>query len=202
MGLQRAGFDVVGVDIKAQPRYPFSFVQGDALHPPFDLASFDFIWASPPCQRYSAATKPQRDAGMDYPDHVATVRAMLSGAAAPYCIENVVGSPLRTTIELDGTMFPELKTIRRRRFETSFLCLQPHSTRRSGDILSGRYITICGHGPSSWFRKRGIGWATRAEWSAAIGIDWMTVKEMAEAIPPAYAEFIGRQAMRILHAAA
>ena len=47
MGYHRAGFDVVGVDNRPQPRYPFEFHLGDAMTWPLD--GYDVIHASPPC---------------------------------------------------------------------------------------------------------------------------------------------------------
>lgn len=190
MGLHRAGFDVTGVDIKPQPRYPFRFVQGDALRPPFDLSQFDFIWASPPCQAYSVASQSRRSAGQVYPDLVAPVRAMLEAAGVPYAIENVPGSPIRADVRICGCQVG-LELRRERWFETSWqhFAFQPpcHHT--------GPVVSVVGHGTPSWVREK-LGFnPTIAHYRAAMGIDWMNRGELSQAIPPAYGEFIGRAAI-------
>jgi DNA (cytosine-5)-methyltransferase 1 len=191
VGLHRAGFDVVGVDISPQPNYPFSFVQADALKPPFRLEDFDLVWASPPCQRHSVT---QRVHGYDYPDLIPPTRALLK-AARLSVMENVPGAPLHSPTVLCGTMFG-LKVIRHRLFEASFpikaLVYGKHgytnSSRGASTFAAGaEFITVAGHN----FR--------RVEAEVAMGIDWMaTGGELAQAIPPAYSEYIGRQALKHL----
>ena len=187
MGLHRAGFEVVGVDIKPQPRYPFEFHQADALT--FPLAGFDFIWASPPCQAYSWSAKRWKD--IERADLLDPIRQRLLRQPAPFVIENVVGAPLRIDLVLMGQMFG-LRVIKRRHFELErFWVLQPERVK-PGRIGFGPkdFVTVAGHG--------GNGSARLSNWQDATGIDWMTKPEMAEAIPPAYSEFIGRAAMQFI----
>ena len=195
VGLSRAGFDVVGVDIDVQPRYPFEFHQADALK--FPLNDFDFIWASPPCQRFCALNTREDLSG--YPDLIEPVRTRLIASGKPFIIENVPGAPVRRDVVLCGAMFG-LRSYRHRHFECSFPVAQPdhpkHVVRvnRRGENrrehwARGGFLTITGD----------VGTYCGPE---AMGIDWMSGNEMSEAIPPAYAEFIGRAALQQLKIAA
>src|SRR5574337_20985 len=112
MGYHRAGFDVVGVDINPQQRYPFEFHQADAMT--FDLSGFDAIHASPPCQAYTVLGG--REDLSHYPDLVDAVRERLQASGKPWIIENVPGAPLRDPITLCGAMFG-LRRYRHRLFE-------------------------------------------------------------------------------------
>jgi DNA (cytosine-5)-methyltransferase 1 len=191
-GLQRAGFHVTGVDIRPQPRYcGDDFVQADGLAPPFDLRLFDFVWASPPCQAYSVASARMRGAGKCYPDLVAAVRAMLASSGIPYAIENVPGSPLIHPAKLRGTMFPELRVVRERWFETSWFMMQPPRANEFPGLWRQGYVGVYGGGTGGWAWRDGFRWSNAAK-RDAMGIDWMSRDELSQAIPPAYAEFIAR----------
>lgn len=185
MGLHRAGFEVVGVDIKPQPRYPFEFHQADALT--FPLGGFDFIWASPPCQAFSLAGQQWRKAGKEYPDLIEPTRIRLKASGIPYVIENVPGAPLINPIALNGAMFG-MRLRRVRIFESSVPLLfhllpddAPMVFRMGRRPKPHEAIVPVGHFSD----------VPRAQ--REMGIDWMGQKELAQAIPPAYSEFIGRQ---------
>jgi DNA (cytosine-5)-methyltransferase 1 len=90
MGYSRAGFEVVGVDINPQPRYPFEFIQADAMT--FPLEGFDAIHASPPCQGYSIMNNLPWNRDRDYPLLLAATRERLLAAGVHYVIENVGGA--------------------------------------------------------------------------------------------------------------
>jgi DNA (cytosine-5)-methyltransferase 1 len=192
MGLHRAGFDVTGIDIKPQPRYPFQFWQADALDPPVALSKFDFIWASPPCQRYTMAQNAAKNADA-HPDHVPAVREMLRASGRLYAIENVVGAPLENPATLCGLAFG-LNVKRHRLIETNFYMMTPPCPSHDAD-----YFVIFGHEVRN--RRKGAKAGRKnkiAEGRKAMGIDWMTRGELSEAIPPAYGEFVGRAARRAL----
>lgn len=104
MGYHRAGFDeIVGVDINPQPRYPFDFIQADALMPPVDLTTFDLIHASPPCQAYTALRTSWN--AREHTGCLEETRTLLINSRRPYVIENVPGAPLGHSIRLCGTQF-------------------------------------------------------------------------------------------------
>lgn len=203
MGLHRAGFDVVGVDIRPQPRYPFEFHQADALT--FPTAGFDFIWASPPCQAHTHMSNRYvgkgglRDSRIDLIPHI---REVLEKANVDFVIENVVGAKkaLRQPFRLTGEMF-DLGVHRPRLFEASFAVQTPASKPRQK-----RPIAVYGamDGRRLWSRVDGSELrAPRSidEPAAAMGIDWMEWDELTQAIPPAYSEFIGREALRQINLA-
>ncbi len=194
MGLHRAGFHVTGVDITPQPRYPkeCSFVRDDVTELEFWRDRFDFIWASPPCQRYSVYS---RNIGTSerHPDLIGLVREKLFLCDALWAIENVQGAPLRADLVLCGTMFG-LPLVRHRSIETSWraFALSPKCKHR------GDEIPVYGHGAPQWHRERLGRNVTIAEKREAMGIDWMNRDELPEAIPPAYSEAIGRMALGVM----
>lgn len=209
MGLYRAGFDVIGCDLRRQPRYPFRFIQADATTPPVNLARFDFVWASPPCQAHTSMRTMHN--AKRHADLIPATRALLAGYDGPWCIENVPGADLRYSLMLCGTMFglgcdgAELR--RHRLFETSFPMLGPtcqHGSRPTLGVYGGhlrnrkRTIGIYGEGCLDSTRKhdRGHPDFNVEDGRRAMGIDWMTLAELCQAIPPAYSEYIGRAAIR------
>jgi DNA (cytosine-5)-methyltransferase 1 len=173
MGLHRAGFEVVGVDLHPKPLYPFRFVQGDALSLSVDfLKDFRFVWASPPCQAFTAYKR--------RPGHVKPVvslipqtRALLRKAGVPYVIENVPGAPLEDPITLCGSMF-NLDVRRHRIFECSFPVVPPscnHAAQKprfacatNRTNLRSTVEVACGASRSRCSTRRWglIGWGVRS----------------------------------------
>lgn len=201
-GYQEAGFYVVGVDNRPQPHYcGEEFYQADALE--FIMAhgkEYDAIHASPPCQKYSVASWVHINNGKQYPDLIDPVRNELIKTGKPYIIENVIGAPLNNPIVLCGLMF-DLKVFRHRGFETSFFIFRlPHPSHNGKRIGEG-YFSVSG-GAGRWKTwgtvKRNISKGTVKEWRDAMGIDWMTRKEITQAIPWVYTKFIGIRLMNYL----
>lgn len=192
MGYYRAGFEVVGVDIKPQPHYPFEFHQADALTYP--LEGFDAYHASPPCQAYSRAFSPIVGHRKEHPDLVEPVREILKRTGKPSVLENVPGAPLKNYIKLDGTMFG-LKAIKERWFEvygTEILFTPQNYENTLGMVKAGKLIGSMQHTcyPNE-IRQ------TKENLAGAYGMDWfMTRHELRQAIPPAYTEYIGKYLMQ------
>lgn len=207
-GYVDAGFEVVGVDIEPQPRYPFEFHRADAVElledlldnwptgsplPP--LEQFDAIHASPPCQAYSAL-RTMPGVG-EHPELVEPTRELLHATGLPYVIENVPGAPLRQPLVLCGSEFgltvrtrPDgrLRWLRRHRlFESNVWLVGAGGCNCFRRPIAGVY----GHGGGGHSRR---GWQVYAdEAREVLGTPWMNRDEASQAIPPAYTSFIGEQ---------
>jgi hypothetical protein len=191
MGYHLAGFEVIGVDINPQPDYPFEFYKADALEFLGRQGSrFDAIHASPPCQASSALTK-GTNKGREYEQLIPATRAELAYLRLPSVIENVQGADVRRDLTLCGEMFG-LDVIRHRYFEVDgFPIMQPEHIAHRGRVRGWRHGTYY-NGPYFAVYGEGGGKGTVPEWQAAMGIDWTDDrKAIAEAIPPAFTEFLG-----------
>lgn len=202
-GFQLAGFHVTGIDNRHQPHYCGDvFVLGDALELLADrefVSRFDAIAASPPCQHYSQMSLCRPGLAATYPDLVAPTRELLRATGLPYVIENVVGAPLENPVQVCGSGLG--------------MTLQRHRLFESNVPLWG---VPCAHGQNRW--NPAYGHATGrirrrvpviGEWripkalqDEAMGIDWMTLPELSEAVPPAYTLHVGSQLMTHLAVAA
>lgn len=196
-GYADAGFEVVGVDIEPQPRYPFEHHVADALE--FLVGhwrEFDAIHASPPCQSYTPLGALHRH--IEYPDLLTVTRESLEATDLPYIIENVMAAPMRADAVLCGGIFG-LRTYRHRQFESNVgITAPPHprhvirtATKRRRELWDqGWHVSVTGD----------VG--TYVGPPAALGIDWMSGNELCQAIPPAYTQWLGAQVMDYLQVVA
>jgi DNA (cytosine-5)-methyltransferase 1 len=193
MGYYRAGFDdITGVDIDPQPNYPFKFIQADAFNILHELArtqrsriQWDAIHASPICQGYSLGSTRWNT---QYENQLPRVEDYLRGLKIPFVIENVERAPFTMpTITLCGIQFG-INIIRHRKFASNILLFgQPHTKKHPP---RGEFVTCAGHG--------GNGSNKYSVWADAMGIEWMSKTELAQAVPWVYTEFVGKQLMAVL----
>lgn len=199
VGYKRAGFEVVGVDLFEQPNYPFEFFQADAIETldsllaggklgPYRLSDFRAIHASPVCKGFSFVTYFHPGARDNHPDLLTPTRELLKKTGLPWIIENVPGAPMRRDLVLCGEMFG-LRVHRHRLFEIDgFAALAPpHQKHKLKGAKHNCHIEE-GHA-----RQVAGNYSNHPDACDAMGIEWMTRKELAQAIPPAYTEYIGRQ---------
>jgi DNA (cytosine-5)-methyltransferase 1 len=197
VGYHRAGFDVVGVDISPQPNYPYEFWRMDR-NGPWGAVMFDAIHASPPCQPFTAYRRKGHHVGDGYPNLIADVRHVLGQTGLPYVIENVPGAPLIAPIQLCGSSFG-LDVRRHRPFESNVHISSPpcdHSWQ------TPRFPPATNRTNLRSTVEVGVWRIPLAVQQRAMGIDWMTLPELSQAIPPAYTQHIGEQLLQHLEAAA
>lgn len=195
-GYQRAGFYVVGVDVKPQPHYAGDeFIQADAMT--FPLGGFHAVHASPPCQenlRGLKATNRALGRAYNHPDLLDETRGFLRASWLPYIIEQPEqGAQMVNPARCCGSSFG-LPVRRHRLFESNVplrgsVCAHALFSEKKywtgwvkrGERQLSTVVQVYGNG------------ANRHEWGPALGVDWMTPAELTQAIPPAYTQHIGAQ---------
>jgi DNA (cytosine-5)-methyltransferase 1 len=193
-GLVRAGFSVFGVDVEEQEEYPHPFRALDVRElEPSSLYGVDFVWASPPCQAFTAY-KRRKGHVKEALNLIPETRELLDEAGIPYVIENVVGARehLRNPIMLCGSMFG-LDVQRHRLFECSFPVAQPECQH---NVWTPKY-------PGATNRKKnsrktvevGVYRIPLETQRKAMGVDRpVSLHKLSQMVPPAYAEWLGLQA--------
>jgi DNA (cytosine-5)-methyltransferase 1 len=206
VGYARAGFEVVGIDIAEQPNYPFEVWQTDALEVLEAgkvawrlIEDFDAIHASPPCQAFTAY-KRRPNHVKESPDLIAPTRELLEATGLPWIMENVAGAPLRDPLMLCGSMFDPPLDVRRHRYFESNVPLHPPAWGCRHRVWGPRFPSATNRRKNSRLTVQVGSWNTPLEvQKRAMGIDWMTLEELSEAIPPAYCEHIGGYLMAHLN---
>lgn len=198
-GFARAGFEVHCVDIEDHARHAevASFTRADAMDVLDDVdfcRSFDAIAAAPPCQRFTAYRRRGAGVGDSYPDLIEPVRERLQAIGRPWVIENVPSAPLRSPIQLCGSSFG-LDVRRHRLFETSFPILAPpcdHTWQKP------RFAQATNRTNLRSTVEVGVWRIPLQVQQQAMGIDWMDLTDLTEAIPPAYSRFIGQHLLDLM----
>ena len=196
VGYHRAGFEVVGVDRVPQHNYPFAFHQREAMYYLYVHGQeFDAIHASPPCQAFTAYRRRGDGVGENYRDRIAGVRNALREIGKPYVIENVEGAPLENAVRLCGSSFG--LDVRRHRYFESNVAIPPKPCDHSWQ--TPRFPGATNRAPSSRRTVEvGVGRIPLDVQQRAMGIDWMNLRGLSQAIPPAYTEYIGAALMEAL----
>jgi DNA (cytosine-5)-methyltransferase 1 len=189
-GYVDAGFDVVGVDIEDQPRYPYDFHQADALeYLEKNHHKFDAVHASPPCQNYTKARVLQNN---EHPDLIGPTRDLLDQIGKPYIIENVPHSPLKNHIILCGQMF-DIMTYRHRWFESNVDLVAPEHPKHKW--VNNKMGRMPKPDEAMYIVGNFTGVARAKE---IMKIDWMNREGLRESIPPVYSEYLGKQLLQQL----
>ena len=182
---------MTGVDLHPQPNYCGDrFVQANALNR-FDYEAYDLVWASPPCQGHTAyKRRPNHVHDVDTDGAILKTRALLRTSGVPYIIENVPGAPLLDPVMLCGSMFG-LDVRRHRIFETSYAVPQPACRHH---LQQGDFPQATNRANRRKTCEIGVWRIPLATQQRAMGgVDWMTLDELSESIPPAYAEWLARR---------